>query len=113
MHVNTVVVLVAMSLPLSACAGSLAGDALAGPEKLAQQDDAYCTSIGAPAGTPAYTQCRMFRTQERDVSHARGLAAVEAGAALAATPPIQPAPMPRNYDCTSTVFVRQIMTQCQ
>ena len=39
---------------LAGCAGTPVGDALIGPEKLAQQDDAYCRSIGA-AG-PNYPQ---------------------------------------------------------
>jgi len=52
---------------LSACAGSPVGDAIAGPEKLAQQDDAYCRSIGAQGD--AYTNCRMFMTHQRDQRH--------------------------------------------
>lgn len=67
-----------MCLALSAaflvagCAGSPVGDAIAGPEKLAQEDDAYCRSIGA-AG-PNYTNCRIMMTQRRDTKHARALA---------------------------------------
>ena len=54
---------------LAGCAGSPVGDALAGPEKLAQQDDAYCASIGAQPGTPAYTDCRLRVTQMRENKH--------------------------------------------
>jgi hypothetical protein len=35
---------------LGGCAGSIVGDALTGPEKLAQQDDAYCRSLAVQAG---------------------------------------------------------------
>lgn len=56
---------------LTGCAGSLVGDAIAGPEKLARQDDAYCRSIGAQ--DQAYTQCRLFLTQQRASKHERAL----------------------------------------
>lgn len=51
---------------LSGCAGSIVGDALAGPEKLAAQDDGYCKSIGAEPGSDRYYQCRMTLTQQRE-----------------------------------------------
>lgn len=56
-------------LALSGCAGSPVGDAIAGPEKLAAQDDAYCESIGATKGTPTYTDCRLKVTQQREDKH--------------------------------------------
>jgi hypothetical protein len=61
--------IVALGAALGGCAGSPLGDAIAGPEKLAQQDDAYCASIGTPAGTPSYPQCRMNLTQMRQSEH--------------------------------------------
>jgi hypothetical protein len=45
-------ILALVAFVLGGCAGSIVGDALAGKEKLAQQDDAYCTSIGLTFGTP-------------------------------------------------------------
>jgi hypothetical protein len=48
--------IVALGAALGGCAGSPVGDAIAGPEKLAQQDDAYCESIGAAKGTPQIHQ---------------------------------------------------------
>lgn len=51
---------------LSGCAGSIMGDALAGPEKLAAQDDGYCKSLGAEPGSDRYYQCRMTLTQQRE-----------------------------------------------
>lgn len=51
---------------LSGCAGSIAGDAIAGPEKLAAQDDSYCQSIGAVPNSDRYYQCRMTLTQQRE-----------------------------------------------
>lgn len=87
-------------LLLSGCAGSPVADALAGPEKLAQQDDAYCKSIGLTFGTNQYAGCRMVQSQARDERHARSQAAgdalLAAGANVAAAQPqpVQPAPMP-------------------
>jgi hypothetical protein len=68
---------------LTGCAGSIVGDAIAGPERLAQQDDAYCQSIGARSGTQSYMDCRLLRDQNREMHHARGAAMVGAGAAIA------------------------------
>lgn len=53
-------------LLLSGCAGSVIGDRLAGPEKLAQQDDAYCSSIGLKLGTADYANCRLQMSQRRE-----------------------------------------------
>jgi hypothetical protein len=55
----------ALCLTLGGCAGSMVGDAIAGPEKVAARDDAYCQSIGAAKGTPQYMNCRMTLTQQR------------------------------------------------
>jgi hypothetical protein len=60
--------IVVLGAALGGCAGSPVGDAIAGPEKLAQQDDAYCESIGAAKGTPQYTNCRPV-TQQRETKH--------------------------------------------
>jgi hypothetical protein len=56
-------------LPLLGCAGSPVGDAIAGPEKLAQADDNYCKSIGFKFGTPNYANCRLTLTQQRQDRH--------------------------------------------
>jgi hypothetical protein len=80
-------------LPLGGCAGSLLGDAIAGPEKLAQQDAAYCASIGAPAGTPSHPQCRMNLEQQRTAHHQASAAVMAAGLTLMAQPP-PPPPQP-------------------
>src|SRR5262249_30888444 len=50
---------------LGGCAGSMVGDAIAGPEKVAMRDDTYCQSIGAAKGTPQYMNCRLTLTQQR------------------------------------------------
>jgi hypothetical protein len=87
-------------LLLSGCAGSPVADAIAGPEKLAQQDDAYCKSIGLNFGTNEYAGCRMVQSQAREERHARaqatGDALLAAGAAAAAAQPQPPqvAPLP-------------------
>ena len=68
----------ALCAALAGCAGSPIADNIAGPEKLAMQDDAYCQSIGAAKGTPQYTNCRLTVTQQREDKHnvARAAAAV-------------------------------------
>lgn len=67
-------------LILTGCAGSPVGDAIAGPEKLAQQDDAYCREIGAVG--PSYTNCRLSMTQRRDDKHTRALEAFRSAPAV-------------------------------
>ena len=57
--------IVALGAALGGCAGSPMADAIAGPEKLAQQDDAYCKSIGLSFGTNQYAGCRMVQSQAR------------------------------------------------
>ena len=64
---RSLVVVVGLTLSLAGCAGSPVGDALAGPEKLAERDDAYCRSIGAQGD--AYTHCRLSVTQQRQANH--------------------------------------------
>jgi hypothetical protein len=90
---------------LSGCAGSIVGDAIAGPEKLAQADDSYCRSIGLQFGTPDYANCREAATQRRDNHHARGAAMVSQGLAIAATPPPQ-------TSCTSVRNGNVVQTNC-
>jgi hypothetical protein len=74
-----VVGVITLCAALGGCAGSVVGDAIAGPEKLALQDDAYCQSIGAAKGTPQYTSCRLTVTQQREDRHNRALAAASSG----------------------------------
>lgn len=51
---------------LAGCTGSPVGDALAGPEKLAAQDDSYCQSIGLKFGSNEYANCRLIQSEQRD-----------------------------------------------
>ena len=62
--------LLAASL-VAGCAGSPIADAIVGPEKLAQQDDTYCRSIGATGSD--YTTCRLFMTKQRADRHTAAL----------------------------------------
>jgi hypothetical protein len=71
-------------LTLSGCAGSIVGDAIAGPERLAQADDDYCRSIGLQFGTADYANCRENRMNRRDAHHAAGRALLRQGADIAA-----------------------------
>lgn len=68
------VLLLALVCLLAGCQGSVVGDALAGREGLAKQDDQYCQSIGAKPGTDVYVQCRMASTQNRQSRHANAWA---------------------------------------
>lgn len=85
---------------LSGCSGSPLGDAIAGPEKLAQQDDAYCASIGTPAGTPSYPQCRMNLTQMRESKHEGYRNRAMVGLAIASEMN-RPTPPPPTVVCRS------------
>jgi hypothetical protein len=63
----------------------MVGDAIAGPEKLAQQDDACCQSIGTRFRTLDYSNCRLIQQQTREARHANRLGIAAAGAAIAAS----------------------------
>lgn len=101
---------VALAMVLHGCAGSPVGDALAGPEVLAQRDDAYCKSIGAPQGTPAYPQCRMFATQQRNAGHQ---AAFDRSAAASRALLTAQATQSNRISCTSTSTGTMTTTNCQ
>jgi hypothetical protein len=74
-------------------ASTLGGcDALTAPEKLAQQDDAYCQSLGKVPGTKEYDGCRVNRQETRARRQAERSNMVATGLAIAATPPPAPAP---------------------
>lgn len=80
------------AVSLSGCAGSPVGDAIAGPEKLAQQDDAYCRSIGLRHGSPDYAGCRMVQTQQRETKHAAAVSSAAGGIRAAGDAASRPAP---------------------
>jgi hypothetical protein len=61
---------VLMSAALAGCAGSPMGDLMAGPEKLAAQDDTYCKSLGAKPDSDNYINCRLIADQNRAQRHA-------------------------------------------
>jgi hypothetical protein len=63
-----------------------------GPEKLAQQDDAFCQSLGSAPGTKEYDRCRVNREEARERRHAERQNMVATGLAVAITPPPAPAP---------------------
>lgn len=90
MRILVFFVLVGLAPSLGACAGWVVGDAIAGPEKLAQQDDAYCPSIGTKFGTPQYQNCRLIQQQTREARHARRLGIAADGAAIAASAASRP-----------------------
>src|SRR6516164_2121982 len=60
-------------------ASTLGGcDALTSSEKLAQQDDAFCQSLGTP-GTKEYDRCRVNREEARGSERKRESAATLSG----------------------------------
>jgi len=74
-------------------ASALGGcDALTSSEKLAQQDDASCQSLGKVPGTKEYDLCRVNREETRERRHAERSNMVATGLAIAASPPPAPAP---------------------
>ena len=109
------------ALLLTGCAGSPIGDALAGPEVLAQRDDAYCRSLGASSGNPDYINCRLTVSQQRNESHANRIAAAQAAVATSAAltaprqvTPVQPMQSILPTQCRSIhVGMGQVQTTCQ
>lgn len=107
------------AVSLAGCAGSPVGDAIAGPEALAQRDDAYCKSIGTNLGTPEYANCRMLAEQNRANRHAASLGLAAAGAAAGAAyvasanqPVYAPAPA-APVRCRSVYVGTMLQTVCQ
>jgi hypothetical protein len=103
-------------------------------EEIAQQDNAYCASIGATSGSPNYAQCRLTMLRHHDEEAAKeaaqrqatGQALMAAGAAWsqagdAPTAPAQPQFLPPQPNlippvvrCRSTpVMGGSIQTVCQ
>jgi hypothetical protein len=116
--------LLLMLLGLGGCEGSPVGNMIAGPEKLAQQDDAYCQSIGTRYGTPEYSNCRLVTAQQRDQRDAARLAnsaaLIAAGAQMRAAaaeqtppPPLQPMQIPAPVRCRSMQVGITVQTVCQ
>ena len=62
-------------------------DALTSPEKLAQQDDASCQSLGKAPGTKEYDRCRVNREEARERRHAERSNMVATRLAIATPPP--------------------------
>jgi hypothetical protein len=75
----------------SAFVTSTLGGCDVGPEKLAQQDDAFCQSLGSAPGTKEYDRCRVNREEARERRHAEQQNMVATGLAVALTPPPAPA----------------------
>jgi hypothetical protein len=70
----------------SAFVTSTLGGCDIGPEKLAQQDDAFCHSLGSP-GTKEYDRCRVNLKEARERRHAEQQNMVATGLAVAPPPP--------------------------
>lgn len=95
---------------LGGCAGSVLGDAIAGPEAVADREDAYCRSIGLQFGTPEYANCRMQTSQGRQNRHQATIqgAAANMQRSIDASRPVQMAPR----TCNSSVIGNQVQTNC-
>lgn len=76
----------------SAFVTSTLGGCDVGPETLAQQDDAFCQSLGRAPGTKEHDRCRLNREEARERRHAEQQNMVATGLAIAATPPPTLAP---------------------
>ena len=81
---------------LTGCAGSPVGDALAGPEKLAAQDNAYCQSIGLKFGSNEYANCRLIQSQQRDRRHTARLGIAAQSLSNLSTPTPSPTSITTN-----------------
>lgn len=92
----------ALLIALAGCQGTPIGDAMVGKEKLAAMDDDYCRSIGAAPGTPSYTQCRIYKTSERNQNHQAAFQRAGAGMAATGANMQNNAMAARPINCTST-----------
>jgi hypothetical protein len=83
------VVLFALAFVTSTLGGC---DALTSPEKLVQQDDAFCQSLGKLPRTKEYDRCRVNREETRERRQAERSNMVATGLAIGASPPPTSAP---------------------
>jgi hypothetical protein len=65
-HFSRLLLIVAATLPLSAC--MTAAEQQAQARAIAASDDAACRSAGTKPGTPAYAQCRKNRSNHRAIA---------------------------------------------
>lgn len=93
-------------LTLGGCAGSVLGDAVAGPEAVAAREDGYCQSIGLRFGTPEYANCRMTVGSQRQQAHQAAIS----GALNGMQQSFQPPP---TINCTSQRMGTITNTSCQ
>jgi hypothetical protein len=63
MHFSRLLLIVAVTLPLSACLTAAEQE-----RKIAASDDAHCREAGTKPGTPAYAKCREDMTNRRHMS---------------------------------------------
>lgn len=93
------------SIALGGCAGSVLGDAIAGPEAVAAREDAYCKSIGLQFGTPEYANCRLTVGSQRAQNHQAAVNNAAANLRTMNSPNT-------SRTCRSTAYAGQITTRC-
>ncbi len=95
---------------LAGCAGSVLGDAIAGPEAVAAREDSYCQSLGLQFGTPEYADCRLRTGEGRQARHQMAIQGAVDGMqrSIDASRPVQMAPR----TCNSAVYGNQVTTNC-
>lgn len=100
MITRKVVVIVALAAGLGGCASA---------EKVAEQEDGYCASIGLKFGSPDYANCRMGLRQEREARRERAIAGI---AQSLENMKIQE-PARNTVDCTTTGPYERRQTNCR
>lgn len=78
----------------------------------ATQDDAYCQSLGARPGDPAYVQCRLVSRSERDEKRRLAWKAVGDGLGEMGNNLQRNAAANRSVNCTSTNSFGTTYTNC-
>jgi hypothetical protein len=101
------------ALLIAAACATLAGCIT--PAQIAARDDAVCQSYGAAVGTPAYTDCRLRRDQQRQAFAINYMNQMNENArrqqesfALAA----QPIAAPRASSTTNCIRTSDITVSC-
>lgn len=98
-------------LLLTGCAGSVVGDAIAGPEAVASREDAYCQSLGLRFGTPEYANCRLATNGQRQQRHQAAMQSAADGLQRAAEN-MRPVTLPPRQ-CISRPVGQTVVTDCQ
>jgi len=81
-------------------------------ERVSNSDDTYCRSIGAPPGSPDYSQCRLQLRAEQDRREAHFRANPPFRTDNPVTWPAQQQQQQRPVACTTSPNLGNLQTTC-